>query len=417
MEVHDLFLYLALLFISARICSEIANRFNIPSVIGELAAGFILGPSLLNLVSPDQTLQLLAQIGIILLLFEVGMDTDIYRLAKAGSKPVVVALVGFFVPLILGFGVAYWGFDAPLLTSLFIGGTLTATSIGITVRVLTDLRRRSSDEAQIVIGAAVLDDILGVLALAFLYQFSVQGNISVISLLSVTLYIVLFMALAPLVGKCVATIIDRFDQKSTSPGLLLTMILSLIFLFSYLAHIVGAPEIMGGFAAGIALGHRFRVRISKDLRLPFTGMLNSLMREAPDLAHRTEEQMRPLIRTFTPLFFVMVGVSLNLREVEWGHATIWLAFTMLFIIAMAGKAVSGFCIKEPSAKQMAIGLSMIPRGEVGLIFAKLGFSNALLNKTWYAALLLVVALTTVLPPFLLRWYYRRYFPAVAEEKN
>lgn len=178
MELHGFFLLLAIALLSAQILSEGAARLGIPSVIGELAAGIILGPSLLGWVSVNETLEILAEIGIILLLLEVGMDTDVYRLAKAGAKPIVVAVAGFGLPFVFGAGVSLYGFGLPLIASLFIGGTLTATSIGITVRVLTELRRRSSDEAQIVIGAAVLDDILGVIALAFLYQFAVIGEIT-----------------------------------------------------------------------------------------------------------------------------------------------------------------------------------------------------------------------------------------------
>src|SRR5574340_1113556 len=171
MELHQFFLYLAIILIAARLFSEIAGRHGIPSVIGELLAGLLVGPSLLGWVSPDATMKLLAEIGIILLLFEVGMDTDLLRLARPGIKPIVVAVVGFALPFALGYAVCRWGFGLDHLVSLFIGGTLTATSIGITVRVLDDLGKRQTDEAQIVIGAAVLDDILGVLTLAFLFDW------------------------------------------------------------------------------------------------------------------------------------------------------------------------------------------------------------------------------------------------------
>ncbi len=187
MELHEFFLFFAIILISARVLSETVARFGVPGVIGELLAGLIVGPSLLGWVTPDATMSLLAEIGIILLLFEVGMDTDLGRLVRSGSKPIVVALVGFILPFLLGYGVSAWVFDLSELTALFIGGTLTATSIGITVRVLDDLGKRQSDEAQIVIGAAVLDDILGVLALAFLYQFAVEKQVSVQALGEVSL--------------------------------------------------------------------------------------------------------------------------------------------------------------------------------------------------------------------------------------
>lgn len=401
MELHQFFLLLAITLIAARLLSETVARFGVPSVIGELLAGLLIGPSLLGWVSPDTTMKLMAEIGIILLLFEVGMDTNLSRLARSGAKPYIVAVVGFALPFVLSYGVSAFLFGLPNLVALFIGGTLTATSIGITVRVLDDLDRRQSDEAQIVIGAAVLDDIFGVLALAFLYQFAVEKQASFQALGEVSLYILLFMVLAPLVAKLAAVMIDRLDQHAASPGLLLTMALSLILLFSWLAHAVGAPEIMGGFAAGLAFSQHFGFRLwmGKGPALEFS--------PSPKLAHRLEEQMRPLIHTFSPLFFVMVGVSLNLGAVDWGSSLVWLLAGALLLVAFAGKFATGFFIKEPRSHQVAIGLSMIPRGEVGLIFAQLGFSQGILNGELYAALLIVIALTTVAPPFLLKWFYGR----------
>lgn len=408
MELHEFFWLLAIILLSARILSEAAARLGIPSVIGELAAGLILGPSLLGWVNPTATLEILAEIGIILLLFEVGMNTDVYRLAKAGAKPFIVAGTGFALPFIFGAGVSWYGFGLPLIASLFIGGTLTATSIGITVRVLDDLRRRSSDEAQIVIGAAVLDDILGVIALAFLYQFAVVGEITPATIGRVSLYILAFVILAPIAAKVIARVIDRYDSSSTSPGLLVTMVTSLIMLFSYLAHLVGAPVILGGFAAGLAMGQHFKISMTRRLHIPFTSALNRVLAAAPALSVRLEQKFRPLVHVFTPVFFVMVGVSFNLRTVDWSSAFVWQLGFVLILIAVAGKWVAGYCIRETPLRQAVIGLSMVPRGEVGLIFTQVGLSNGILNTELYAALLIVIALTTALPPFGLKWIYAKW---------
>jgi Kef-type K+ transport system membrane component KefB len=416
MELHQFFLMLAVLLLTARFLSEASARLGIPSVIGELAAGLLLGPSLLGWVTPDATLKILAEIGIVLLLFEVGMDTDIFRLAKAGAKPVIVAVAGFVMPFLLGLGVSRYLFGLPMIVSLFVGGTLTATSIGITVRVLSDLGRRGADEAQIVIGAAVLDDILGVLALAFLYQFAVLGEVTAASIGEVSLYILLFMVLAPVAAKIMGWVIDHFDRRSESPGLMLTMVVSLIMLFSYLAHVVGAPVIMGGFAAGLAMGQQFRVTLAQRLKIPFTPLLNRMLAASPELSRRLEHQMRPLIQTYTPIFFVMVGVSLDLRAVDWGSAYIWQLALSLLAVAIFGKVLAGWFIRENRLRRALIGLSMVPRGEVGLIFAQLGFNNGILDAEKYAALLIVIALTTLLPPFALKWFYGRWgdSPLLAE---
>jgi Kef-type K+ transport system membrane component KefB len=352
-------------------------------------------------------MKLLAEIGIILLLFEVGMDTDVFRLAKAGSKPIVVAIAGVVFPFGFGYLVSHQIFDLPLLASLFIAGTLTATSIGITVRVLTDLQRRNSDEAQIVVGAAVLDDIVGVILLAFLYQFAVSGEMSLIATAKVGAYIVLFMLISPIAAKFIGYIIAQFDRSDqTAPGLLLTMTLSLIMLFSYLAHAIGAPEIMGGFAAGIAMSQHFRISLSSRFKVPFIDRINRIFAPNPALSHQLETQMRPLIHTFTPLFFIMVGISLNLKQVDWSSGFVWGLSALLLLVAVAGKLVAGYLIKEPRLQQAIIGLSMIPRGEVGLIFAQLGYANGILDAQIYAALLIVIALTTVVPPFIIKWLYQ-----------
>ncbi len=257
MEIHTFFLYLLVILLTARVFAEIASRFHVPTVIGEILAGVLLGPSMLGWIEPVDVLKLLAEIGIILLLFEVGLDTDIRRLARTGMQSVIVALPGLFLPLLAGFALAYWLFELPLLVSLFIGGTMTATSIGITVRVLSDLKRQHSLEGQIVLGAAVLDDILGVVLLALLYEFSTGGGVSVGNTSKVLIFIATFFILAPIAARVISLIIKRFDAVSEIPGLITTTIVSLVLFFAWLAHVVGAPELLGGFAAGLALSRRF----------------------------------------------------------------------------------------------------------------------------------------------------------------
>jgi Kef-type K+ transport system membrane component KefB len=168
---------------------------------------------------------------------------------------------------------------------------------------------------------------------------------------------------------------------------------------------VGAPLIMGGFAAGIALSQHFRFNIMHRFGMP---ALDRWFAPSPKLAHRLEEQMRPLIHTFAPMFFVMVGVSLNLNTIDWGSPRVWQLGGSLIGAAIVGKLAAGYFIRESRFRQTAIGLSMIPRGEVGLIFAQLGLNQGILDAETYAALLIVIALTTVAPPFLLKAYYGRY---------
>lgn len=396
METHTFFLYLLTILLAARLMAEIAVRLNFPSVIGELMAGVILGPSLLGWLEPNEVLKLLAEIGIILLLFQVGLETDVRRLANTGQKSFIVAIGGFLVPFVLGFFLGYWIFNLSLLVSLFIGGTLTATSIGITIRVLSDLKRQQEKEGQIVLGAAVLDDIMGVVLLALLYEFSIGGGINMINASKVLMFVGAFFILAPLAAKMISILIHRYDSISEIAGLIPTTIVSLVLFFAWLAHEVGAPELLGGFAAGLALSRRFF--------LPFGIALST----DKVFSHRIEDQMRPIIHLFTPIFFVMVGLSLNLREIDWSSPFIWSFSLLFFTIAVLGKFSGALFIKEPWKMRLMVGLAMVPRGEVGLIFAELGRVSGIFNNEIYAGMVIVIALTTILPPLIMKWSYSRY---------
>ncbi len=405
METHEFFLYLLVILLTARVFAELATRLQAPSVIGELFAGVVLGPSLLGWIEPVEAIKLMAEIGIILLLFEVGLETDIKRLVRTGLKSFVVAMAGFVLPLVLGFALSYWVFGLSLLVSLFIGGTLTATSIGITVRVLTDLKRQQAPEGQIVLGAAVLDDVLGVVLLALLYEFSIGGGVSLLNAGKVLIFVGTFFVLAPVAAKLISLIIKRFDTASGIPGLLPTTIVSLVLFFAWLAHVMGAPELLGGFAAGLALSRRFF--------LPLGVALHNDER----FAHRIEDQMKPIVHLFTPIFFVYVGLSLNLREIDWGSPFIWGFSLSLLTAAIVGKLAGAFFIKEPWVARWVIGLAMIPRGEVGLIFAELGRVSGIFNNDIYAGMVIVIALTTLLPPFVMKWYYGRYGDRLSNANN
>lgn len=395
MSAHIFFLQLLAILVSARLMAELAVRLRLPAVIGELLAGVILGPSLLGWLAPNEVLKLLAEIGIILLLFQVGVETDVRRLIETGRKSIVVAIGGFVVPFILGFAFGYWLFGLSLLVSLFIGGTLTATSIGVTVRVLSDLRRQHMREGQIVLGAAVLDDVLGVVLLALLYEFSIGGGISMANAGKVLLFVGLFFVIAPAAAKIISVVIKRFDAVSGIPGLIPTAIVALVLFFAWLAYVIGAPELLGGFAAGLALSRRFF--------LPFGVALHA----DADFASRIEHQMAPIIHLFTPIFFVMVGLSLSLREIDWSSPFIWGFSLLLFLIAVIAKFSGALLIRESWQRRLLVGLAMVPRGEVGLIFAELGRESGIFNNEVYAGMVIVIVLTTVLSPVTLRWFFGR----------
>lgn len=394
MESHTFLIQLVLILFSARVVGEIAARLKVPSVIGELLAGILIGPSVLGLVTAIPSIQLLAQIGIILLLFEVGLETDIGRLIAAGLKAFTVAVGGVILPFALGFALSFYVFYFSALASLFIGSTLTATSIGITLRVLSDLKKQGSHESQIILGAAVLDDIIGIVLLSLLYEFSASGEVNFLNAGKVMIFIILFFMIAPIAAKAISTAIRRWESQSDIPGLLPTMIVSLILLFAWLAHRLGAPELLGGFAAGLALSRQFL--------LPFAKFLN----DPQEFSHRVHKQMQPIIHLFTPIFFVTIGLSLNLKEIDWSSPFIWMLTGSLLVIATLSKLAAGLPLfGESRFSKLVIGTAMVPRGEVGLIFAEVGLKAGILNNEVYASLILVIAITTLVAPFALRWLY------------
>lgn len=397
MEASELFLQIAAILIAARLVAEAGMRIGVPSVIGELATGILLGPSLLGWIEPNEVLRLLAEVGIILLLFEVGLESDIGRLIKSGLEASAVAVAGFVVPFALGFIASRYVFDLSLLVSLFIGGTLTATSIGVTVRILADVGRPNSREGQIVLGAAVLDDVMGVLLLALLYDFAVTGELNLENSYKLALFVGIFFVTAPIAAKAASSIIRHYHRRSALPGVLTTMVVSLVLLLGWLAHAIGAPEILGGFAAGLALSRRFF--------LPFGAALAS----DHQFSEQIEDSIRPIAQLFKPIFFVVVGLSLDLTQVDWGSWFFWLFSVGIAAIAIVGKILSGYVLfREHWLTRTAVGMAMVPRGEVGLIFAELGRSSGILNAEVYAGVIMVVAYTTLFSPFWIKLFYRLF---------
>ncbi len=397
METHEFLLDLFLILVFARIFAELFAYLKLPPVLGEVFAGIVLGPSFLDFVEVNEIIKILAEIGIILLLFEVGLETDMRKLQREGIKAVVVAVFGAAIPFTFGYAVSYYLFGLPALVSLFIGGTLTATSIGITIRVLKDLNKERTSAAQIVIGAAVLDDIIGVVLLIVLFDIAITGQINIERTLRILFLIAFFFVAAPVLAMLMSKIIHVYDREFRRlPGFLPTIIISLILFFAYVSHIFGAPEIIGAFAAGIALSRRFF--------LPF----GIAIKADPYFTEKVENQMRPLIYLFTPIFFVTVGLSMNLKVIDFSSFDFWSLTLLLLVIAVIGKLGGAFLLRRMDIiKKFIIGVSMIPRGEVGLIFAELGRTVNVFSNEVYASLVFVIIITTIVPPFILKWLFER----------
>jgi len=403
MQVHEFLLQFLIILVSARALGELVSLFGAPSVIGELLAGIIIGPSVFGWVEVNDIVIVLSEIGVIMLLFEVGLDSDFDKLLKSGTKSVVVAVGGFIAPMIVGYATAHYIFELTVYTSLFVGGTLTATSIGVTVRTLTDVHKQASVEGNITLGAAVLDDIFGVILLALLYELVVSGDVSLVNASKVFGFVTVFFLLAPILAKLMSQFIITFDRYIDNPGLIPVTVFALVLFMAWLAHWVGAPQLLGGFAAGIALSRRFF--------LPFGLALKS----GEAFTVQIENQLRPIVQIFTPIFFVTVGLSMNLSSVEWSSPYFWWFSLSIVAIAIATKFTGALLINESFPRRFVIGMTMVPRGEVGLIFAGLGVTAGVFDNDTYTALVMVIAYTTLLSPFWIKLYYRKFGHLVEDE--
>jgi Kef-type K+ transport system membrane component KefB len=405
MDTSTAILHVATILIAARIMGEVAARFGIPSVIGEIVAGIILGPSMIGLIEAEGLIWVLAEIGIILLLFQIGLETDLSKLVKSGTKSVVVAITGFIVPFVTCFALSYYWFGLDQIVSLLIAGTMTATSIGITMRTLSDLGRGQSREGRIILGAAVLDDIMGVLLLAILFNFITSGSVDIAGAAKILLFMVVFFLIAPAMAKSISYIIHRWEKVSEIPGMIPTTVVSLVLFLAWISHAVGIPELLGGFATGLALSRRFF--------LPFGVALKA----DPKFSKRVNKQMQPIVQLFTPIFFATVGLSLDLSSLDWSSLFFWVFSLSLAAVAILSKIFAGLLIREKLAHRVVIGMSMVPRGEVGLVFAEIGRHTGLFNTEIYTTVVIVIAYTTIFTPFWLRLFYKHYGRLVEEEPD
>jgi len=383
-EGYDLALILGnllIIIIVARLAAELAELIKIPAVLGEIIAGIIIGPSALGLIDPIKNLDvanmvlLLGEIGVILLLFQVGLEMDLGEMAKVGKPALLVALIGVLVPFAAGFGVAS-AFGESGKISLFIGAALTATSVGITARVLGDLRALALRESRIVLGAAVADDVLGLIILTVVVKVVTEGSISVGVVLETIGLAVGFLVITGLLAIYVIpkafTRIDRVAKSSTT---IVAISFALMLAFSLLANQAKLAFIIGAFMAGLAVGR-------------------SQQHE------RIAEGLNPLGHIFIPVFFASIGINADL-DAMFQPSVLALA-TVLTVVAIIGKLVAGFGIGRSPGDKLLIGIGMTPRGEVGLIFASIGLSKGILDNELYGALLLMVLVTTLITPPLLR---------------
>ena len=374
-SVPQILLVLAAALAAAKALGEVAERFGQPAVVGELLAGVALGPSVLAIVDPGlPVIHFLAEIGVVILLFQIGLETDLRRLVSVGGTAATVAVVGVALPFALGFGVAEL-LGLAELPGLVVAAALTATSVGITARVLADLGRLQERESQVVLGAAVIDDIVGLVILAVVTRLVAGGTLSVPGVGLTALVAFGFVGAALLVGRFVVRPVFGLIARVGSEQTLATLGIVVAFLTAVLADRVGSALIIGAFTAGLVFA------------------------PTPH-GHAIERGVVRLGHFFVPIFFVSVGASVDVRTFAQG--SVLLVGVLLVVVAVVGKFAAGFAPFWFTGRKVVVGVGMIPRGEVGLIFAQTGLTAGVLDPGLFSALTFMVIVTTLMAPPLLK---------------
>ena len=368
---------LAVILVAAKLAAELCERVNVPAVVGEIVVGILIGPSVLGWIPADsEPIVALAELGVLLLLVQVGMEMDLAELGRVGRASMTVAMIGVAVPFVLGGGVAL-GFGETGNTALFIGAALTATSVGITARVFGDLRALATTEARVVLGAAVADDVLGLLILTVVVKVVTGGDVDALSIFGTIGGAIGFLVIATAAGIVAVPIVFRaIDRWSRSSATLVVVALGFVLAFSWTASWANLAPIIGAFVAGLAIGRS-------------------------DHHARVEREFGAVANVLIPVFFVQIGLDADLAAMA-RPAVLGLAAALL-VVAVLGKLASAGGTGGLRVDRLLVGIGMIPRGEVGIIFASIGLAEGVFGDDQYAALLIVILVTTLMTPPLLRW--------------
>lgn len=412
--IAGVLLSLITVFLAAKVGGEICARLNLPSVLGELIGGVVVGVSALHLivfpeggVMPDsalmnliqmtagldaeslrlvfggesEALSVLAELGVIILLFEIGLESDLKELIRVGPQAAVVAVIGVVAPFVAGTAGLVLFFGVGTIPAVFAGAALTATSIGITAKVLAEMQQLSSTEGQIIIGAAVLDDVLGIIVLAVVASLAKTGEIEITNVIYLVVGAAAFLIGSIFIGRLLSPLFVSLVDNLQTRGQLIISSLIFAFVLSYIAAAIQLETILGAFAAGLILAETSKRR-------------------------ELEEQITPIADMLVPVFFVTVGARTDisvLNPLEPANREGLIIALFLVVVAIIGKTITGFAVfGQPGINRLAVGFGMIPRGEVGLVFAGVGAASGVLSEALDAAIIVMVIVTTFLAPPLLK---------------
>lgn len=423
-------LSLIVIFLASKIGGELCDRIDLPPVLGELVGGVVVGVSALRLLvfpeggedgshsllmslmqltanldpealtsvfqAQSEVISVLSELGVIILLFEIGLQSDLKELLRVGPQATVVAVVGVIVPFALGTVGLSVIFGVATVPAIFAGAALTATSIGITAKVLAEMQRLSTPEGQIIIGAAVLDDVLGIIVLAVVASLARDGTVEPTKVVYLILSAGVFLVGAVLVGRFLSPFFVALVNGMKTRGQLLLTSLIFAFFLAYVAAVIQLEAILGAFAAGLVLAET-------------------------EKQQELEEKVLPIADMLVPVFFVVVGARTDLSVLNPmvpGNREGLIIAAFLLVVAIVGKVVTGLSVfGMPGVNRLAIGVGMIPRGEVGLVFAAVGSESGVLSKPLEAAVIVMVILTTFLAPPWLRLVFKRSDDATKDDAS
>ncbi len=412
--LNSVLLSLVVIYLASKIGAEAAKRFDLPPVLGELIAGVVVGISALHLIifpdsglaaadsvimqflqrispltpaalgevfaSQSEIIGVLAELGVIILLFEIGLESDLRQLKEVGSQAVVVACVGVAAPFAAGTAGLMLIFQVAAIPAIFAGAALTATSIGITSKVLSEIGQLKSKEGQIIVGAAIIDDVLGIIVLAVVASLAKTGSIDVLNVIylivSATVFLIGAILLGGFFNKTFVAIVKRLETR----GSIIIPAFIFAFFMAFLGNAIHLEAILGAFAAGLVL-------------------------DETDARDELDELIKPVADLFVPIFFVTVGARADLGVlnpmIDSNRQGLIIA-VFLILVAIVGKLITGWAVfGQPGINRWAIGVGMIPRGEVGLVFAGIGSASGIIDRPLAAAIIIMVIITTFLaPPFL-----------------
>ncbi len=423
-------LSLVVIYLASKIGGELSKKLDLPPVLGELVGGVIIGASALHLLvfpeggavasdslvmqllekinnlnpeainqifaSQSEAVSILSELGVIILLFEIGLESDLRELQKVGYQAAIVAVVGVIAPFAAGTIGLILLFHVPTIPAIFAGAALTATSIGITSKVLSELGYLKSREGQIIVGAAVIDDVLGIIVLAVVASLAKTGEIDVMNLIYLIISASVFLLGSIFLGQFFNQSFVTISDKLQTRGQLVIPALIFAFLMAFLANAIHLEAILGAFAAGLVL-------------------------DETDKRKELDKQIIPIADILVPIFFVTVGAKTDLSVlnpfiVENREGLI--IATFLIVVAIIGKTITGWSVSgKEQLNRLAIGFGMIPRGEVGLVFAGIGSASGVLDKPLEAAIIVMVIITTFIAPPLLRFAFKNPAKQLTTDSN